>query len=538
MNFVKRYADWLASLALLAVILFYAVRYVDFNMPPFEDAAMLMRYADHLAHGYGIVWNIGQHPVDGATDFLFMVASAALIKIGLPVGRAVRGIGFVSHVLTVLLVYWVNRKIWKASIAISFVAAFYLSVGTGLSYIAAYFGTPFFAFLAALTWTFCLLLIQKENPPLWLSLLFAFAGLLTGLTRPEGVILAALMLIAIIVMKGWRQSAKTIFVFVAIFLILGGAYFLWRWNYFGYPLPNPFYKKGGGLLYWDAFRASFGNVVRFGSLFLLAYLFGFRSTKLARQTIAFLVPIVGFAAAFVLVSDEMNFGARFQYALLPIILLSWYPLVRGIGQEFGAPAWGPVAKRTKIIFGIGALVVIGALINSSSLQGGSAQNYRDGRYDVAMMLEPYANKGYTMATTEAGLLPYYSQWNAIDTWGLNDQWIAHHGEITEAYLDQYKPELIIFHAHFSPLVPPLTPDRYADPAWFKMTMVLNDYAIKNHYILAAVFGDSPYDTHYYYVRPDFPDSQNIEHLISHMKKYYWPAEPGIKAINYANVQAP
>ncbi len=56
-----------------------------------------------------------------------------------------------------------------------------------------------------------------------------------------------------------------------------------------------------------------------------------------------------------------------------------------------------------------------------------------------------------MATSEAGLLPLYSQWNAIDTWGLNDEWIAHHGEITADYLDRYKPELIIFHAHFSPL---------------------------------------------------------------------------------------
>lgn len=538
MTFVKRYADWLAALALLAAALFYAARYVNFNVPPFEDAAMLMRYADHLAHGYGIVWNIGEHPVDGATDFLFMVASAALIKIGLPVGRSVRAIGLASHLLTVLLVYWVNRKIWKANITISFVTALYLAVGTGLSYVAAFFGTPFFAFLAALTWTFGLLLIQKENPPVWLSMLFAFAGLLTGLTRPEGVILAALMLVAIIVVKGWRKSAKTIFIFAAVFLILGGAYFLWRWNYFGYPLPNPFYKKSGGLLHWNALQASFTNVVQFGGLFLLAYLFGFRSAKTARQTIAFLIPIVGFASAFILISDEMNFGARFQYALLPIVLLSWFPLVRGVGQEFGIPAWSQIERRTQIILVVAVLVVAGSLINSSSLQGSSTQNYRDGRYDVAMLLQPYADKGYTMATSEAGLLPYYSQWNAIDTWGLNDPWIAHHDGITEAYLDQYKPELIIFHAHFSPLVPPLTPDRYADPEWFKMTMVLNDYAVKNHYILAAVFGDSPYDTHYYYVRSGFADGPDIAHQISHMKKYYWSAEPGVKALNYSGLQAP
>ena len=58
-----------------------------------------MRYAQHLAGGHGIVWNIGAAPVDGATDFLFMVAAAALIKLGLTVAQAVRGLGFAAHLL-------------------------------------------------------------------------------------------------------------------------------------------------------------------------------------------------------------------------------------------------------------------------------------------------------------------------------------------------------------------------------------------------------------------------------------------------------
>ena len=32
---------------------------------------MLLRYAEHLAAGHGIVWNLGDPPVDGATDFLY-----------------------------------------------------------------------------------------------------------------------------------------------------------------------------------------------------------------------------------------------------------------------------------------------------------------------------------------------------------------------------------------------------------------------------------------------------------------------------------
>jgi hypothetical protein len=130
MAFIRRHMDWAACGLLIALTLGYAVIFVDFRVPPFEDAAMLMRYADHFAHGAGIVWNIGEHPVDGATDFLFMVASAGLIRIGIPIGRSVRAIGFVSHLLTVLLVYLANRRIWSANVALAFIAAlYYLSSG-------------------------------------------------------------------------------------------------------------------------------------------------------------------------------------------------------------------------------------------------------------------------------------------------------------------------------------------------------------------------------------------------------------------------
>ncbi len=551
MSSLKRHPDLAASVLLVLTVLVYAARFVDFNAPPFEDAAMLMRYADHLAHGYGIVWNIGQHPVDGATDFLFMVVAAGLIKIGVPVGRSVRAIGFASHLLTVLLVYLVNRRIWKASVALSFVSGLYLAVGTGLSYVAAFFGTPFFALFAALTWICAVLLIQKEQPPFWLSLLFALSGLATGLVRPEGVILAGLMLVAVILAGGWRASTKTLVAFAAVFLLLGGGYFLWHWNYFGYPLPNPFYKKGGGALHWDSFWESLGNFLRFGGPFLLAFLLGFRSARTTRLAVAFLIPLVLFASMFILISNETNFGGRFQYALLPLILISWYPLVDGLETEIGfswpvpsrveGPALSQVRERSAWI--LAALVIALAVARYSWSQNcvltlaqqtcGIAYE-ADGRYDVAKVLADYQGRGYVIATTEAGLLPFYSNWTAIDAWGLNDEWIAHHGEVTEGYLDQYKPQLIVFHAYFSPLVPPKRNEKNLSQDWFRMTVTLKDYAEQHGYILAAAFGDSPYETHYYYVRPDFPDSQKIIRDISAMK-YAWFVT-GKRAINYAEIQ--
>lgn len=534
--------DLIASFLLILITLYYAFSFIDFTIPPFEDAAMLMRYAQHLAGGNGIVWNIGEPPVDGATDFLFMAASAALIKLGFTVGQSVRGIGFASHLVTVLIVYWANRRIHKANIPFSLLSGLYLAFGTGLSYVSAYFGTPFFALAAASTWTLSLLLMKEENPRWRLSLAFALSGLVTGLIRPEGVILAVLMMLAIIYMRGMKNSLPILFTFGAVFILLGGAYFLWRWDYFGYPLPNPFYKKGEGGWSWFTFDASMLNALRLALPFAFAFILGFRAKETAKPAIAHLIPILGFAAAFGMISDEMNYGARFQYAVVPIALMSWTPLVGNLRLE----ALNQLQVRERAVNFIALIGLASGIVYYSWFQNCFLALYqrscdrpyeRDGRLEMARMLAEYRGKGYVIATTEAGLIPYYSGWSAIDTWGLNDQFIAHNGSITAEYLDRYKPEIIMFHDYYSPLVPPKLTEANLAQRWFSMTILLKTYAEENGYVLAAVFGDSPYDTHYYYVRRDFADSERLIERISEFRDYFYPTT-GKRSINYANFPEP
>ncbi len=541
--------DLAASLLLVAVTVYYSFHLVDFNIPPFEDAAMLMRYADHLARGFGIVWNVGEAPVDGATDFLFMASSAALIKMGLTVGRAVRGLGYLSHIINVLLIYWVNRRLWGSNIYLALFSALYLAVGTGLAYVAAYFGTPFFALAASITWTLGLILILREKQSLLPSLAFALSGLITGLIRPEGAILALLMLAAIVLVRGIKRSMGILITFVLTFGVIGGAYFIWRWDYFGHPLPNPFYKKGAGALHWDSYQGSLLNTLRLCLPFLAAFILGWRSKETTRLSMAFLLPVIGFAILFILISDETNYGARFQYALVPIALLSWYPLVRSMrvkllsyNHEVNAE---PTGRERAVYYLVGAALAASLVYYSwaqncflTSTQPDCLTPYEsDGRYDMGKLLANYRGKGYVLATTEAGLLPYYSGWTSIDTWGLNDPWIAQHGEITKEYLDLYKPQVIAFHAYYSPLVPAKLTEKNLKQDWFRMTITLKEYAEVNGYLLAAVFGDSPYDTHYYYVRDDFEDSEQLFNQISSMTRYYWPVT-GKKSINYANYPEP
>lgn len=524
-------------LALIGSVLLtglFIAMFLNFSRYPFDDAAMLLRYALHLAQGSGIVWNVGDKPVDGGTDFLYMVFLAGLVKAGLTVEISARLVGIGSHLLTAIIIYFAIVRLHNGSRWLALLSATYLAIGPGLEYISAYFGTTFFALFACVTWYLANRLVKEANSNVT-PILFALSGLIMGLIRPEGVLLAILMLLAVLYMKGKNNSQKVILYFLAIFLFLGGAYFLWRWNYFGYPLPNPFYKKGGGHLYFSSLGESLRAVFHLLGPFTIAFVLGFRSAKTSKQTIFLLIPTAGFTLIWILLSNEMNYLGRFQYAVLPLVLMSWPALVKDIWKDFKLPQLRVLDRRGQFIL----IVIIGCMflgtLGYQYLTYTRDVSFRDGRYDVGTMLNSYSYKNYTMVTTESGILPLYSNWRDVDAWGLNDQWIAHHGLITSSYLDTYKPEVIMIHAYFSPLtlLKDDTNNRGELDSWSLMVLTLKDYAESHGYILAAAFGVSPYDTHYYYVRADFPDSGDIVKQIESIS-YYW-YDTGQKCINYAKI---
>jgi hypothetical protein len=504
---------WLdaALIALLVLLVVTYARSFVLNAPPLEDAAMLMRYAEHLAQGHGIVWNIGEKPVDGATDFLLVVAVAAVMKLGFGVERAVVLIGLGSHLLTTLLIYAGVRWLCRASAFAALASAAFFAVGPGVEYVSLGFGTPFFALLAATTW--CCAIIssnasEAQADKRWFAL-FSLSALLMGLTRPEGVLLAGLMLLAVVYWRGLRQSKSLIVIFCLTFAALGGAYFLWRWNYFGYPLPNPFYKKGGGRLYWLSLGASINNGLTLTLPFLMAFVLGFRSPKTARASIFALIPLLGFMFVWVLLSNEMNWLMRFQYALAPLALITWPLALQGIGSELALTARQVWVGRVALVAGL----CLSLYFQQFAYRGVVDNERYDNTYRISKMLSQYRDKGYTLATTEAGLVSLYSEWRSIDTYGLNDQWIAHNNGISLAYLEQHKPHVLVLHTDFAPQeMPPInemTGDWNGLRNWRNMLGVLFQYAQANDYELAAAYGYSWQSVYYYYVRKDFADSAAI-----------------------------
>ena len=366
-----------------------------------------------------------------------------------------------------------------------------------------------FALGVALAWLLAQRLLLPEGRSVRAYVWFSVACLVLGLIRPEGVLISVFMLSAVGVLIPRAESSRLTAVFAGVFVLLGVTYFVWRWQYFGHPLPNPFYKKGGGL-HISALKSSVKNSLSLGLPFIPMWLLATRSRVALRQGLAFLLPIVGATCMWVLISDEMNFGARFQYPILVLYVLSWYPLVRGVSADLGLRTSVPLTAMQRVAMALAVGAVVGPVFVRQVSNARRITYSHDGRLDIGLMLKQYADRGYTIATTEAGLLPLYSQWRAIDTWGLNDRWIAENGGLTKDYLSRRKPDILMWHGAVSRHS---APSAESAESWSRQGMILKEYAEERDFTLAAAFGRVPEDTHDYYVRPDLPEHDAIVRAI-------------------------
>jgi peptidoglycan/LPS O-acetylase OafA/YrhL len=84
----------------------------------FEDAMISMRYARHLADGHGLVWNIGEPPIEGFTNLLWVLWMSVAHKLGLSESKISLFImlsGVAIMLTTGLVVAKIARKVTTAA---------------------------------------------------------------------------------------------------------------------------------------------------------------------------------------------------------------------------------------------------------------------------------------------------------------------------------------------------------------------------------------------------------------------------------------
>ncbi len=545
--------SWWPVLAIILVALaWFALAQATHPIDPPEDAYIGFRYARNLANGYGLVWNPGEDPVEGATEFIWVVMLAGMYRLGFGMEQAAWALNMVFGGLTIVLValaayVFSRRNLWMTGFA---AGAF--AVGPIAYHVRMGFATPLFTLLLALVFVLAASLALQAHPPrrAWLlTIALALASLFMGLTRPEGVIFAGMMILALLWLD--RAGRGRLILALGLFLVLPGlAYFLWRWQYFGYPLPNTFYVKSAGSFLHFRYFPNIYAMFEFLGPFLIALGMGFWRMERERGFAWFvlLLPAFIFPWFYLLIAQLQNLGSRFQYPVYPVFLIATAAFLSLFlwreGFVWARPRWRELMVALfalgLLLFGafaaagaslmLAGLVGIIALLGSPTMRDRFPQAHRPilyrallaafillsmaynvrltrtfypSRYDdlkyVGERLQPFADKGYTLVSTEAGWLPYFSEWRTIDPFGLNDEYVAHNG-LTEAYLDSVHPDVILYHDA-------AVPD---PPQWGEMVAKLRAYAEKNGFILAAVIERAgPRFLHVYWVRADNPDAEAI-----------------------------
>lgn len=148
----------------------------------------------------------------------------------------------------------------------------------------------------------------------------------------------------------------------------------------------------------------------------------------------------------------MNYAERFYYpSFVLIYMLSGISL--GILFNEIKEAWtGETAKKYVELVGCTLMVLLVLLVNTKfgpDLVG--ERRYGD-RLPVAHValgkaLNDFSSYNLTVASVDAGAIPYFSEWRHIDMFGLNNKFIAEHGVATLEYVKKENPQLVIFISH-------------------------------------------------------------------------------------------
>jgi hypothetical protein len=436
--FRHKYND--SALALI-VFSFFAAAYF-FGVRPAEDAVILYEYSKNLASEGVITYGGSRLPIEGATDFLWMIAISLFSFLHVPEYATALGLSALGA--------WLLMRELSAK------------VGTSIT-LFALFSTPFIysAVLGFSTMAFCaafiiLLKYYLEDRPRQ----FFVAALVLCLIRPDGVIWALSPCVAMLRRQESQQTIANIKLAFVYLIVPGVIYFCWRTFYFGEWLPLPFLVKASGTRDF-------------------AYFF-FRSSAV------YVLPIA--IPALLIAALSKSKAVSWNIALIVLIPSLFYFSVRldqNLGNRFLAPmffgsvyVFAPVSRRSVVLFV--AIVALGSLGETAARAFNVLDSKQESVFYVAKQLSAF--KG-AMSVTESGRLAYYSGWLTHDSWGLNTPKYAKK-LITEQDLEGENNDLIVAHCD----IEMLATAHYGDGSrsWHNLCVVLTNYIRTSGYTVYLV----------------------------------------------------
>jgi hypothetical protein len=435
---------WLGVGAAAAIFLILAAFYFGYTI---DDAYISLRYARNVAAGDGFAFDNRVPPVEGYTNFLWVVCEVPKYALK-PAGDGalyakLLGIGW--GLAALVAAFLLTRRLYGAGAG----AVASLSI-------AAMGNVAFWAVGGLETAQYlCLIVLalyftSDAGRKITAAVAAGALWFLAALARPEGFVLACVVILAALTVGGEGARGRRGFLLAGIVLTTGyGTYFLWRWHYFGVFLPNTFYARAGFSPWYLVAR------IRGASPFLaytapavaVALALGRRGKDL-RVRLLWVALVACLALAFVARREWMP-GFRYE---LPFAVLAWIAF---------AGAWARFIKdRPKAVaWALTAAVILYAFVPGIFLFQQTSYTDDLDRSHVALgkWLAVAAPAGSSLATWDMGALPYFSEFPVI--YDLNPEGLLSRETTSRGYRPGYflsrRPTYLVLYSS--------EPDRVATP---------------------------------------------------------------------------
>jgi hypothetical protein len=403
-----------------------------------DDAYITFRYAHNLAHGAGVAWNPGEPPVEGYSNFLWMLLTAAGLRLGLDPLMVARGAAVLCYAGSLVLVRALALRAGASArhanlpvILLAAIPAFAYWTVSGLETMSVVFlSLLYFLALAreaapdALPWRSALvadlLLLSRPDTPLLIGL--AVVPLLWPFTRERRVWLGRLALLA---------------------LPIAALYLGWKWVTFHRLFANTVSAKlhllAGLQLVTGFFAFAFPLLV----VLVAALPRGART--LERQV---LLVVLGYFAALLNAASQVGHYYRFFLPVLAPMLAA-----AALAADRWTASAGPSLRRAPaLLFLMTMLYTLSPLLPMVGYANGEARGLQRAHVEVARLLRKNFTPGQLLAASDCGVLPYISQMRTLDIWGLTDRTIAEKGFDAD-YVMRAAPDVLVLHS--------LQPGRFA-----------------------------------------------------------------------------
>ena len=340
---------------------------------PAEDAVILYEYARNLAETGVITYGGATTPIEGATDFLWMVIIAALSAVG--VDEFLASLLLSGVAAGGLFRAFAGQR--RALLGLLSVALLPFSWSALAGFSPLMFSLVFVALLQAF-------FARRHGA-------FYALALALCLIRPDGVVYALGPASALFFgsLRGgrWREVGQAL----GILVLPGLLCFAGRAAYFGELLPLPFLVKGGGRDLLFFYTSSLVPVFSVALPLAVAALATRSRDTLMEMGTLLAAPVLFFCA----MRLEQNLGNRF---LAPLGFGGLFLLARRHPGRPGAPS------RRSLLTAKDTVTALAYHIDS----------HKENVFDLAQALAEVDGR---MSVTEAGRLAYYSGWECTTPGG-------------------------------------------------------------------------------------------------------------------------